>query len=102
METLQKYTTANIYGLILFGLGVVICWVIGIRRFNRRGVGGLQHYNSYAQALITITIERIVKLMGIAAIIIGAILFIFDSPKQKEQPNKKEINHQLKQGTNGN
>ncbi|MBS1781052.1 MAG: hypothetical protein JST70_17130 [Bacteroidetes bacterium] len=45
----------------LFFIGLAIRLYIGMRQFNRRGVGGLQHFNNYFVGLITLFMEWILK-----------------------------------------
>ncbi|MBS1631593.1 MAG: hypothetical protein JST10_03365 [Bacteroidetes bacterium] len=45
----------------LFFIGLAVKLFIGMRRFNRRGVGGLQHFNNYFIGLITLFLEWILK-----------------------------------------
>jgi len=46
---------------LLFFIGLGIRLLIGMRQFNRRGLGGLQHFNNYFVALITLFIELLLK-----------------------------------------
>lgn len=45
----------------LFFVGLTIRLLIGRRQFNRRGIGGLQHFNNYFVGLITLFVEWILK-----------------------------------------
>lgn len=42
---------------LLFFIGLGIGLFVGMRQFNRRGLGGLQHFNNYFVGLITLIIE---------------------------------------------
>ena len=46
---------------LLFFIGSGIRLFIGMRQFNRRGLGGLQHFNNYFVGLITLSIEWVLK-----------------------------------------
>ncbi|MBN9349354.1 MAG: hypothetical protein J0H55_01605 [Chitinophagaceae bacterium] len=46
---------------LLFFIGLGIRLLIGMRQFNRRGLGGLQHFNNYFVGLITLSIEWVLK-----------------------------------------
>jgi len=62
----------TIYAIILLAIGLSLRYIIGRRRFNRRGVAGLQHFKSYVVALIVMFIEKLVNIVA-TLIIIGAI-----------------------------
>lgn len=76
MELLSSLTRIQTHGIYLAIAGLVIRFIVGRRRFNRRGIGGLQHFNSYLVALIVMTIEWLFNLAGLLAIIIGVFLLI--------------------------
>ncbi|SFB35616.1 hypothetical protein [Algoriphagus aquimarinus] len=57
--------------------GFAIRYWVGRRRFERRGLGGLQHYSSYSKALVVSTIERIANLLTIPMILGGIFLLMF-------------------------
>jgi len=46
---------------LLFFIGIGIRLFIGMRQFNRRGLGGLQHFNNYFVGLVTLSIEWVLK-----------------------------------------
>ncbi|QHS55199.1 hypothetical protein GWR56_06465 [Mucilaginibacter sp. 14171R-50] len=64
-------------GLILIALCSVIRYQIGRRRFNRRGVGGLQHFHTYQKYVVVTTLERIImivaNLCGLAGLVLLAV-----------------------------
>ncbi len=60
METLINLLYNAPYHL-LFIIGLVIRLFVGMRQFNRRGLGGLQHFNNYFVGLITLSIEWVLK-----------------------------------------
>ena len=73
MKNLIHHTNhLTIYAIILLVIGLLLRYVIGKRRFNRRGVAGLQHFKSYSVAVITIAVEKVVNIIAIL-MIIGAI-----------------------------
>ncbi|RVT98439.1 hypothetical protein EOD41_16750 [Mucilaginibacter limnophilus] len=51
-------------GLFLFAICLFIRYHIGRRRFNRRGIGGLQQFSSYGKAVIITFLERLVLFIG--------------------------------------
>ena len=56
---------------LLFFIGSGIRLFIGMRQFNRRGLGGLQHFNNYFVALITLAIEWMLKWVALALMLWG-------------------------------
>ncbi|MCD0472507.1 hypothetical protein [Flavobacterium sp. JAS] len=61
--------------LILF---IVIRYVIIRRRFNRRGVAGLQQFKNYEQAWVITLIEKILMVTSFIIIFLSlAIILIF-------------------------
>lgn len=76
METLDRYFDFNIYALCFMVIGFIIRYVIGRRRFNRRGIGGLQHFSSYGIGLITTIAEWLFKWIANLLIVIGIFLSV--------------------------
>lgn len=76
METIIKQLQAIPYPIIFF-IGLVIRLFVGMRQFNRRGVGGLQHFNNYFVGLITLAMEWILKWMAIALLLWGSWGWLF-------------------------
>lgn len=76
MEILNELTRIQIHGIYLLIAGLVIRFIVGRRRFKRRGIGGLQHFNSYIVALIVMTIEWLFNLAGLLAIVLGVFLLV--------------------------
>lgn len=60
METFIKLLQAMPYPA-MFLIGLIIRLLVGMRQFNRRGLGGLQHFNNYFVGLITLSIEWVLK-----------------------------------------
>lgn len=56
---------------LLFFIGLAIRILIGMRRFNSRGLGGLQHFNNYFVGQITLTIEWILRWAALALMLWG-------------------------------
>ncbi|MEO8949926.1 MAG: molybdenum ABC transporter permease [Mucilaginibacter sp.] len=74
MENLNNPTNhLTIYAIILLVIGLTLRYIISKRRFNRRGIAGMQYFKSYSVALVTTIIERIVNFIA-ALMIIGAII----------------------------
>ena len=51
-------------GLLLVALGLFIRYHIGRRRFNRRGIGGLQQFPTYGRFILTVIVERVIYFIG--------------------------------------
>lgn len=64
----------TIIAIAFIGLGLFIRYHIGRRRFNRRGVAGLQHFPSYGKALVISTIERLFSGIAYALLLAGVML----------------------------
>ncbi|WPU98436.1 hypothetical protein SNE26_20635 [Mucilaginibacter sp. cycad4] len=75
MKTQHSYTIPC--GLLLIAFCLFIRYVIGRRRFNRRGIAGLQQFSSYRKFVVTTTIERVIlfvaNLCGCAGIFLLAV-----------------------------
>lgn len=67
--------TVLIIGIILFIGGLTIRYTINRRRFNRRGVGGLQHFKNYEHATLLTFIEKVGKLLS-GIMLLAGIFFI--------------------------
>jgi hypothetical protein len=61
--------------LLLFGL--LVRYIIGRRKFNRRNIAGIQGFKSYAIAVLTMTIEKLANIIAALCIILATILFLF-------------------------
>lgn len=74
MTIFQQDFMIMVSGVILLLIGLALRFFVGRRRFNRRGVGGLQQYSTYGKALVTTTFESILQLMGLLMILGGIFL----------------------------
>lgn len=61
-------------GMILAAVGLLIRYQIGRRRFNRRGIGGLQQFPTYGRFIFTIVVERVIFFIGTIALLAGLFL----------------------------
>ena len=66
----------TIYAIILLAIGLLLRYIIGRRRFNRRGIAGFQYFKSYTIALMTTTIETILNFIALLMIIGAIILYL--------------------------
>jgi hypothetical protein len=75
MKTQHSYTISC--GMLLIAFCLFIRYLIGRRRFNRRGIAGLQQFSSYHKFVVTTTIERMIlfvaNLCGLAGIFLLAV-----------------------------
>jgi len=62
MKTNHHYTVPC--ALALIAICLFIRYTIGRRRFNRRGVAGLQQFSSYNHFIAVTTIEKIILIAG--------------------------------------
>ncbi len=59
----------------LIGLGIRL--MVGMRQFNRRGLGGLQHFSNYFIGLITISVEWLLKWVASALMLWSLWVWLF-------------------------
>lgn len=71
-------TSVMMYGFVLLAAGIGIRLVVGKRRFNRRGLGGAQFYDSYWSAILISTIEGLSMLLSAGCIVTGFVLFFIE------------------------
>jgi len=76
METIIKLLQTMSYPTMLF-IGLAIRLLVGMRQFNRRGLGGLQHFNNYFVGLITLSIEWVLKWVAFALMLWGLWGWLF-------------------------
>jgi len=67
----------TLHACILLGVGLIIRYLIGRRRFNRRSIAGLQLFSSYEKWWIITRIESLINFLALLAIIAGIFLLIF-------------------------
>jgi hypothetical protein len=72
-----QHNHMTLHSCILIGLGLAIRYIIGRRRFNRRGIAGLQLFSSYEKWWLTTRIEALFYFLGLLAILSGIFLLIF-------------------------
>lgn len=76
MEALIKLLQAMSYPTMIF-VGLAIRLFVGMRQFNRRGLGGLQHFNNYFVGLITLAIEWVLKWAAVVFLLWGLWGWLF-------------------------
>jgi hypothetical protein len=76
METIFKLLQAMSFPAMFF-VGLAIRLFVGMRQFNRRGLGGLQHFNNYFVGLITLSIEWVLKCAAFSLILWGLWGWLF-------------------------
>jgi hypothetical protein len=67
----------TLHAFILIGIGLSVRYLISRRRFNRRGITGLQLFSSYEQWWLTTRIEAVFNFLALLAILCGLFLLIF-------------------------
>lgn len=55
----------------MIGAGIAVRYIIARRRFNRRGIGGLQHYRSFERGIVTTIIEWALRWVAILVMLYG-------------------------------
>lgn len=60
METIISFLR-TMPNTVLIGMGIAFRLWVGMRRFNRRGIGGLQHFGNYFVGLATLFVEFLVR-----------------------------------------
>ncbi len=76
METLINLLQ-NLPFPALFFIGLAIRLYVGMKQFNRRGAGGLQHFSNYFIGLITLAIEWVLNWTAIALMLWGLWGWVF-------------------------
>jgi hypothetical protein len=76
MEALMKLLQDMPFPTIFF-VGLAIRLFVGMRQFNRRGLGGLQHFDNYFVGLFTLFIEWILKWTAFALMLWGLWGWLF-------------------------
>ena len=71
----HHHTALN--AIVLIGTGLLVRYLINRRRFNRRGIAGLQLFSSYEKWWLTTRIEALFYFLGLLAIVAGILLLIF-------------------------
>jgi hypothetical protein len=72
-----QHNHITLHACILLGIGLATRYIISRRRFNRRGIAGLQLFSSYEKWWITTRIETLLNFLGWLAILSGIFLLIF-------------------------
>ncbi len=76
METLIKLLHGTSFPMMFF-VGLTVKLIVSARQFNRRGLGGLQHFSNYFIGLITLFIEWILKWGAVAMMLWGVWGWLF-------------------------
>jgi hypothetical protein len=72
MEKHHSYTLPC--GLLLVAIGLFVRYHIGRRRFNRRGIGGLQQFPTHGRFIFTVIMERLIHFIGTLCLLAGLFL----------------------------
>lgn len=76
METIIPFMHAHPKSISLLAVALLIRFWVGRRRFNRRGLGGMQHFTSYGKALFTTVFEKILMLIATLLIVAAILSFL--------------------------
>ena len=68
--------TPQFYGGLFLSMGIALRYIIDRRRFNRRGIGGLQHFRNYERAVFITFLEWLGCLTANALMLLGLFLLI--------------------------
>jgi hypothetical protein len=74
MKTHLIHHSTLLFGAGVFIAGLLINIIIGRRRFNRRGIAGLQMFSSYTKWLIITRLESLFNFIAYLLIIAGIII----------------------------
>lgn len=69
MKTHIIHHSTLLFGIGILFIGIIIKMIISRRRFNRRGIAGLQLFSSYTQWLITTRLESLFNFIAYLLII---------------------------------
>jgi hypothetical protein len=61
-------------GWLLIAIGLFIRYLIGRRRFHRRGMAGLQQFPAYGKAVLVTLMERLILFIGNLCLLAGLFL----------------------------
>lgn len=74
MKTLIAYhTQMDIYAVSLMLIALILLYLVGKRRFNRRGIAGTQYFSSYNKALTKTFFECLLRFIAVL-MLLGAIV----------------------------
>lgn len=76
MKIINSEFSVITIGIFFVILGFIIRYKINKRRFNRRGLAGLQHFKNHEQAWLVIFVERIFMVLSFIIIVTGLIFSI--------------------------
>jgi len=74
-------------------VGLVVRFIIARRRFNRRGVGGLQHYRSFEHSVVIRFVEWTARWTAVLMIVYGVLNLLaglVQRDKEREQEQRQE------------
>lgn len=71
---MRTHDHTALYGCLLVVIGLFIHYHIGKRRFNRRGMAGLQQFPLYRRAVMVMFMERLLLFIGNLCLLGGLLL----------------------------
>lgn len=63
---------------VLIAIGIALRLWVGMRRFNRRGIGGLQHFSNYFVGLAALFVEFLIWWTANILIVWGLYRMLFE------------------------
>lgn len=66
--------SALMLAIILLAFTIIVRYIIGRRRFNRRNSSGMQSFRNYSQAVLVTFLERVFMILSTLAFI-GSVFF---------------------------
>ena len=66
--------TTFLTAIILCAIGLFIRYQISRRRFNRRGIGGLQQFPTYGRFIFTMAVEKVIYFIATLCLLAGLFL----------------------------
>jgi hypothetical protein len=85
-------------GWLLIGGGIIIRYIIARRKFNRRGLGGLQHFRSFERGVVTTFFEWVLRWGAVAMMAYGVLCLLAGiSRRDKEREQAMQQKEQVQQ-----
>ncbi len=78
MILLFEFSTVTYYGIALLIFGIAVKFLLSYRKFQRRGVAGLQHFSNYWKGVLIITLEKFAGISSLFIILLGLVLVFLE------------------------
>lgn len=90
-------TTALIFAIIAFVLGIGTIYWINRRKFYRRNMAGIEGFSSYEKSVLVGIIEKFGKLFGYLLIIAGFVFLWLAYLIEQDKPRQEQIEKELRE-----